>query len=63
MKKILKLKNIRHIIKYALIKEFCKEFEEINTKQNFCAGKGNAHINKRQLNQNYCIYRYDNFDV
>ena len=24
-----------------------------HTKQNFCAGKSNAHVNKRQLNQNY----------
>ena len=28
-----------------------------DTKQNLCAGKGNAHINKRHLNHNYCTIK------
>ena len=30
-----------------------------DTKQNFCAGKGNAHVNKRQLNQNYSNFVHE----
>ena len=26
-----------------------------DTKENFCAGKGNAYVSKRQLNQNYSM--------
>ena len=30
-----------------------------DAKQNFCAGKSNAHVNNRQLNRNYCILKVE----
>ena len=56
MKRVLKFKKYQaHILNVpALEKEFFIEFGEIDTKQNFCAGKGH----KRQLNQNYCTMRF-----
>ena len=29
-----------------------------DTNQYFCAGKGMAHLSKRQLNQSYCTYKF-----
>ena len=37
-------------IKCVLKNEFCIEFEDMKT-------RNHAHVNKRQLNQNYCIYK------
>ena len=46
-------------IKSAFKKEFCIGFGEI--KIHFCAGEGNALLNKRPLNQNYCtIFLFSN---
>ena len=53
--------NVQVHIKSVRLKKilFHRIWKNQDTKENFCAGKGNAHINKRQLNQNY--YKYNLF--